>query len=509
MSPARRLTVEELDRRSRARREAQRRLREQQRACGLIPLARPSESNRKSEFQTVEEERAAREDATLEHARVIRTQLPRVLDQLSEIPDPRQPKKVRHKLALVVLYGILMFVYQMSSRREANRTMTRPMFLENLRSIFPELDELPHQDTLHRLLCEIEVDRLETVLCELVRDLIRKKKLRRYRVEGCYVIAIDGTQKIRRNELPDVHWQERQIQTADGSRPQYYVYVLEANLVLRGGVSIPLMSELLEYVDGDVDETKQDCELKAFYRLAERLNGLFPRLPVMLVLDGLYPSGPVFELCRRNGWQFMIVLPDRCLPSVWEEVHGLEKLLEKNERLRRTWGDRTQYFRWFNEIPYQYGPHSRKEQILHVVICEERWQEVPPGGEQPEEMRSRHVWISSEPLNQKNVVNRCNRAARQRWAIESCLLVEKRHGYQYEHCFARDWNAMRGYHYLMRLAHALSVLAQRSTALRMTAAGRLGPTALIEFVRQTLVGPWLDRVRVRAALSRPGQLRLA
>ncbi|MFQ5382686.1 MAG: transposase family protein, partial [Dehalococcoidia bacterium] len=192
MSPARRLTVEALDRRNQARREAQRRLREQNRARGLIPPPRSTESNRKSEFQTVDQERAAREEATVEHARILRTELPRLLGRLAEIPDPRQPKRIRHKLALLILYGILMFVYQMSSRREANRTMTRPMFLENLRSIFPEIDELPHQDTLHRLLCEIEVDHLEALLYELVRDLIRRKKFRRYRVESRYVIAIDG-----------------------------------------------------------------------------------------------------------------------------------------------------------------------------------------------------------------------------------------------------------------------------------------------------------------------------
>ena len=37
--------------------------------------------------------------------------------------------------------------------------------------------------------------------------------------------------------------------------------------------------------------------------------------------------------------------------------------------------------------------------------------------------------------------------------------------YQYEHCFSYEWEAMRGYHYLMRLGHALNVLARYSTGL--------------------------------------------
>jgi hypothetical protein len=38
---------------------------------------------------------------------VFRTVLPKLLKELSQIPDPRQPKKVKHKLTVVLLYGLL------------------------------------------------------------------------------------------------------------------------------------------------------------------------------------------------------------------------------------------------------------------------------------------------------------------------------------------------------------------------------------------------------------------
>jgi hypothetical protein len=38
--------------------------------------------------------------------------------------------------------------------------------------------------------------------------------------------------------------------------------------------------------------------LNAFYRLAARLKAYFPRLPMLLLLDGLYPNGPLMALCR-------------------------------------------------------------------------------------------------------------------------------------------------------------------------------------------------------------------
>ena len=90
----------------------------------------------------------------------------------------------------------------------------------------------------------------------------------------------------------------------------------------------------------------------------------------MVLLDGLYATGPVMEICRKNKWQFMIVLQDKSLPSVWEEFHGL-KQLEKNNCFAMKWGDRRQRFEWINHIEYCYGPNQRKRLVVHVVVCQE------------------------------------------------------------------------------------------------------------------------------------------
>jgi hypothetical protein len=115
----------------------------------------------------------------------------------------------------------------------------------------------------------------------------------------------------------------------------------------------------------------------------------------MVLLDGLYSSGPVMELCRKNRWQFMIVLKDGSLPSVWEEVYGLRGLQAKN-RLRQNWGNRRQNFWWVNDIEYYYGPNQRKRQVVHVVVCEESWEEIDPETNKQITKTSRHVWLSRQ-----------------------------------------------------------------------------------------------------------------
>jgi len=74
-----------------------------------------------------------------------------LLMRFAKIRDPRHPKTLKHQLTVVLLHGILTFVFQMASRRDANRRLSRPQFQENLRALFPELDSCPHQDTLNRL----------------------------------------------------------------------------------------------------------------------------------------------------------------------------------------------------------------------------------------------------------------------------------------------------------------------------------------------------------------------
>ena len=121
--------------------------------------------------------------------------------------------------------------------------------------------------------------------------------------------------------------------------------------------------------------------------------------------------------------------------------------------------------------------------------------------------RSRHAWISSQPMQARDLHERCNLCARHRWDIENSILVEKCHGYEYEHCFARDWNAMKGYHYLMRIGHLFNVLVQLSEKLAKVVRS-MTVRGFVSFVRDTVVGGWLIPEQVTARLRRCLQLRL-
>ncbi len=507
-SRQRRPTREEQKHRLQKLRKAREKLREQLLLNGLNPLNRPSASNAVSPFKTQEEEAAHRAKIAAAFLAAVRPQLATLLLMLSQIEDPRDPKKVEHQLAMVMLYGILCFVLQAQSRREANREVNGPALLGHLRQYFPELEKLPHHDTVGRLLARIDVEKIQESHVEMVRRLIRNKKFDRFLINGLYPIAIDGTQKAVSGTLISPEWQERtHNKETEAEQTQYYVYVLEACLAFANGLSLPLLSEFLNYEKGDTATQKQDCETKAFYRLVARLKKEFPRLPIILLLDGLYANGPIIKDCERRNWQYMVVLKDGSLPSVWTEFQALLSLCSENQ-ITQTWGGRRQSFRWVNDIDYAYGANGKHHLKLHLVECLETWDEIEPETGRPVVKTSRHVWISSERLTKDNVHKHCNLGARHRWNIEEAILAEKRHGYQYEHAFSKDWTAMKGYHYLMHMGRALNALAQYTEDL-VTAVRSKGVRAFVRFIRDCFLQPWLNPAEMKASLPEAPQLRLA
>jgi len=479
-------------------------LREQQCSEQFANMSKPRQQNSTCKYKTCEEESDARNEAVIHHMGSIKRMLPGLLKKLSKIKDPRNPKKIKHKMTTLMIYGILMFVFNVASRREADREMTMPVFLENLKQFFPEIETLPHNDTLMRLLSKIEVDQIEQALIQCVQKLIRNKKFQRYLIDKHYPIAIDGTQKMVRDRIWSEQCQERTVGKKEKKYKQYYVYVLEASLAFQNGMTIPLMSEILEYTKGDIERNKQDCETRAFKRLSKRLKSIFKRLPIMLLLDGLYANGPIMEICNNYRWDYMIVLKDDSLSTVWREYNVLQSMQSNNE-LNMKWKNRQQTFQWVNNIEYEYG--KGQVQTLHVVVCHESWKEVDEKSNKIVDKKSKHAWISKKILNKNNIDERCNLGARHRWNIESENHIQKHGGYQYKHCFSYNWNAMKGYHFLMRIGLLLNVLVQYSECF-VEVIRTFGNQGALKFVFETLKGPWLNVAYVKRLLEKPLQLRL-
>jgi len=166
-----------------------------------------------------------------------------------------------------------------------------------------------------------------------------------------------------------------------------------------------------------------------------------------------------------------------------------------------------QSFHWVNDIEYRYGINSRKKMFLNLVVCEETvYVKNKDTGKLEISEKKRYAWLSSKRLTQRNVSGRCNSIGRSRWNIETQNLVEKHHGYAYQHCFSYDWNAMRCFHYIMHIGHIVNVFTMHFKKLRRIVKEK-GVRGTVEFILLIFSGCPLDAGRIKEKVNKRYQYR--
>jgi hypothetical protein len=81
-----------------AKRLAQKALREKEALEGANKGSKVCSSNAKSPFKTVEEEQAENKNVAIDYLKTMQRLLPGLLKRLSEVEDYRNPKKIKHKV---------------------------------------------------------------------------------------------------------------------------------------------------------------------------------------------------------------------------------------------------------------------------------------------------------------------------------------------------------------------------------------------------------------------------
>lgn len=355
-----------------------------------------------------------------------------------------------------------MFLLRETSRNAINNDRKEAHFLENYYKIFGQ--RLPHLDTVDDYLRLLEGTELEELKAALVAGLIEQKVFYRFKLLGKhYTVAIDGsgTGSYTKNDEEKT----RLHKTSKNGKVTYYHQVLEAKLVTPSGFSISLLSEWLTN-EADTRYNKQDCEQAAFKRLAKRLKTYFPRLPICLLADGLYPNQTFMKICQDNSWEYVVVLKDDSLKTLHQDIADIEDKhrteLECNYIEAKGQRHIKQLFKWI-QAPLTYKGHTTYWLSCRETITRYDINKKPlPQQDAP----TTFVWLSSQPVTLKNVQNLAE-AGRNRWKIENeGFNTQKNGGYNLGHKFSRnDFNSYKNYYQCMQLAHLISQLTEHSSTI--------------------------------------------
>lgn len=404
------------------------------------------------------------------------------------VADPRDPEKVEYPLPSLLFASTLMYLCRLTARREIALKFRTS---EQTAAWFQELfgcPGAPHGDTINEAFERLDPEQVQQVQMGLVRTLIRDKVLDQFRLLGrWFVVAIDATGQLT---FPERHCPHCLTRTHDGTT-LYYHYVLEAKLVCQNGFAFSLGTEFIE--NPGENPTKQDCELKAFYRLAQRLKAAFPRLPLALTLDGLYACGPVFKICADNDWKYVVVLKEGSLPSVVAEFGRLASLgCDSATYLPPGKAMVSQALRWVDDIDY-----TASDGTVHrasVLECKETCS--GKSGDAPKE--TRHLWITNirlgEPKSERAIavattvasavaITVANQGGRGRWKIENeGFNVQKNGGYGLEHAYSHNPIASKVFYLVLQIAHMLAQLLAKGSLLAKVLPAGIGSGKHLAFL---------------------------
>lgn len=401
---------------------------------------------------------------------------------------------VRYNRRFLCFWGLLLFGLGLGSRRSADNDLRdlECAILHNLNLLAgTEQDSLPVTKTLDHFIGHVGGAAFAQLRDQHTRRLIRMKALDDLRFQGDFIVAVDGTGYL---SFSHHHCSRCLTQKHSSGKVSYLHPVLEAKLLTTTGLALSLASEFIENPPGrsptDYQDKKQDCELKAFDRLARNLKAAFPQLRLCLSFDSLYGCGRAFAVCQKNHWHWVVTFKEGRTPDLWQEFQALLKLRPEQKRTV-TLPDKTRrLYRWVEQLPYL--DSEKRSWILGAILCEE----TSPTGQ-----KTTFAWLTNLAVNRDSVIAIADQVGRLRQKIENeGFNVQKNSGLNLEHVFSQNWDHAKAYYYLLQLGHLLMQLLHhnslhvalakqygRKTVLTLWGALKKIPQRLLEAFRYYLL----------------------
>lgn len=363
-------------------------------------------------------------------------------------------------------WGFLLFCCKLGSRRQLDFELRDDQLavLDNVNRLAQtDQSTLPVNKTLSHFLGHVGSPAMAQLRTDCVRQLIRNKVLDSIRLQGAFTVVIDGSGFLSFSEPHCPYCLVHRHET----HTVYLHPVLEAKIADPRGLALSVASEFIENPTPQAplaqapslttyQEVKQDCELKAFARLAQYLKRQFPQTRFCIGGDSLYACGPTFAICTANHWSFVLTFKEGRTPALWKEFQSLLKLSPANRLVNHLPDRQTkQTLRWVNDL--EHIDEKDQRHIVHALIC----QESGPQGDQT------FAWVTNLRLDHKNVCAVANQGGRVRANIENQgFNLQKNSGLNLEHAYSTDPDVMKSFYYLLQIAHLFLQMFEMGSLLR-------------------------------------------
>ena len=387
-------------------------------------------------------------------------QLATLRNGFASLSDPR-PTGGQIPLADFLMSGLAMFTLKDPSLLAFDER--RRLDADNLRQIFG-ITQVPCDTQMRAVLDLLDPKLLQPFFRAATQQLQRGKALKQLAYyQGCYLLSIDGTGSFGSQKISSASCLVKKHKNGSTT---YYQQVLGAALVHPDRKEvIPLMPEMIIPQDG---ATKNDCERNASKRFMARFREDYPRLPVIVVEDGLSSNGPHIRELQHHHAHYILGAKPGDHPLLF---HNLKVALEQGTATTFTMKDSTK-----PEITYAFSflnktslNQANLDLKVNLLVCDEY---------NAKTVKTQHFsWVTDFDITRENAFI-LMRGGRARWKIENeTFNTLKNQGYHFEHNFGLGKRHLSEVLVmLMMVAFLLDQIQQLCSPLFQAALPRAGRT---------------------------------
>ena len=364
---------------------------------------------------------------------VINQYFPELINKFNGLTDLRNQSYVKYQMKVIFVVRLMGFMCEMKSMQGMTRELNTEEAIQNIAQICGlELEEIPHCDTINDVFEKVRIEEIEEIKKYMITKLIRGKIVQKYKIRDKYYhIIVDGTGLATSRKKYNENCLVKNKTDKKGREYQEYsTYVLEAKLVV-GEMVFSIGSEFVE--NGNENKTKQDCEIEAFKRLARKIKEEYPRLKIVMSGDALYACKPVLDICKENGWKYIIRFKEGAIPSLYEEFETV--VATANESTKAN-------YKYVTKLDYQ------EEKVNVIKYTEPKKQ-------------TEFVYITDLPITNKNIEESI-KLGRKRWKIENeGFNIQKNGTFNIGHLYSKNQVAIKIHYLMIQIAHILRQLLEK------------------------------------------------
>lgn len=425
------------------------------------------------------------------------------------IPESRKPETITYSKESLIMSALVIFLMRMESGNnydESRHNQLHKYSKDNIAKFIGAPEGCaPIIKTVEDFLKTLNEDCINNLMIDFFRDLQKSKffKDHSHLLPGdLFHVAFDcvhtHTYKHPHHadseESNDCPYCLKRVYNkgTEKEKTRWVHNTLVASFVFLGHLKIPIYNaplhaqQLTQWENASDFIYKQECELVALKRILPIFRDQFPRMKIVILLDGLYANRPAIRIIEKYKFGYAIVRKEDSFPLIAKACNEraatfghAKNFIKRTVDTYEEWEIERKY-EWFNTIDIGDENGNLTTNVLRLVEIRKK------DGEKNQVYKCE--WLCSQRLSAKSC-EVAARNARLRWEIEDLFNAMKMRGFNLRHDYSRHPKSCCVWQSLGFFAFSIFELFRFSSPVEQLCKGLCQTTIANALQRQLFAAP--------------------